>query len=270
MNVQAVVVIYKEKLEQTEFYSSYLKLNNNNARFLIYDNSPEPQTIPVDLSFDYFHDPENSGLTKAYNKALQLAQSNDCEWLWLLDQDSKFMPEFLDNLKCEELNPEVVSTVPHVYSHGKLISPVKVKYGCAFPNQHIETCGVHDKPLMALNSGSLIRSSFLKEINGFSTNYKLDYVDHWFFREVYKNGKKVHVNSNKLNHNLSIMDFEKNVSYERYSSIMDAEELFYKSSKSTLTKLIYLFFLFRRSIGFYLKFSDKKFAKITLKKVFGR
>ena len=41
--------------------------------------------------------------------------------------------------------------------------------------------GVQNKAVMAINSGSLIKVSFLTEIGGFNGQFPLDYLDHWLF-----------------------------------------------------------------------------------------
>jgi len=77
LTVTVVIVLYRIAPAQSPAFQSVMsartRLNSDagEVRVLLWDNSPEPATMG-ELSYgdDYFHDPSNSGLAKAYNRAL--------------------------------------------------------------------------------------------------------------------------------------------------------------------------------------------------------
>ena len=52
----------------------------------------------ADFPIHYVHDPSNGGLASAYNYALARAESEEREWLLLLDQDTSLTAEFISEL----------------------------------------------------------------------------------------------------------------------------------------------------------------------------
>ena len=94
--------------------------------------------MPAVFPTHYVHDPSNGGLASAYNFALARAESEEREWLLLLDQDTSLTREFLFEL-LEAANSfarfsfEVAAIVPKLLVNGIVYSP-------AIP--FIQQCGV--------------------------------------------------------------------------------------------------------------------------------
>ncbi len=95
-SILSVIVLYNCELAQSLSFSSLLQIVNANPELakhlslILYDNSPQPQSHATSAGFPtcYIHDPSNGGLAAAYNFALARAESEEREWLLLLDQDT--------------------------------------------------------------------------------------------------------------------------------------------------------------------------------------
>ncbi|MDQ0231433.1 glycosyltransferase [Metabacillus malikii] len=271
----AVIVLYKVKVNDSKTIQSLSKSLlthkdlNNKIEFIIYDNSPEKQEIDPNLFGDckliYVHDERNEGISTAYNYALTVANNTKSKWLLLLDHDTNLTNDYLDMIiDYNEADRHVAAIVPTIYSSGKKISPV---FSNTFKPLQDEQpgVGVQSDPVMAINSGSLIKVDFLNKISGFNREFPLDYLDHWLFYEVYKSGYFVNVLNVELEHDLSVMDYN-NVSFTRYRSILDSEYTFYKKYKKELYPA-YKKQLVKRLLKQFILVKNKKIALYTLKQI---
>lgn len=218
---------------------------------LVFDNSPSPASRTSSSEYIQFEAAgRNAGLATAYNRALDLAQQSRCDWLLLLDQDTTLPNDFLELLSAQikqyEAQADVVALVPVVCSRGIIVSPKKVGF---FGLKALRKApyGPHLAEVTAINSGTALRCEFVRSIGGFNCAYWLDYLDHWLFRQVYAAGKQVAVWDCTLEHNLSVQDYQENITMERYRSILAGESGFMTTQKSKLQIPLYLFRLLIRS-----------------------
>ncbi|KIO66311.1 hypothetical protein B4064_2274 [Caldibacillus thermoamylovorans] len=273
MYITAVVVLYKESITSSKSCSSLgeILLNNDDYRkqmnIVIYDNSPDPHELPANFSkldIEYVHDPRNLGISTAYNYGLKVANEYKSEWLLLLDHDTKLTKNFIDKiLNSDNLNANIGAIVPVVGCNNDIISPV---FSNTLQPLKVErpSIGIHkEEPIMAINSGSLINLSFLKEINGFNNEFPLDYLDHWLFYMIFDRGYCVQVIDEKIEHDLSVMDYSK-VSLERYKIIANAERNFYQKYKTSMFNS-YKKQLIKRLLKQILLVKNKKIALYTLR-----
>ncbi|MDF2859282.1 MAG: glycosyl transferase family 2 [Neobacillus sp.] len=274
MKKTIVIVVYKTILKDSSTFSSLvhiLKKNPpalNDFSLIIYDNSPERQEIPIEyqnLNIIYKHDTRNIGIVTAYNFAFQVAKENGSDWLILLDHDTELTEDYFDQFRhLESFDSGVVAVVPKIYSENTMISPV---FSNAFRplKEKRPDVGVQNTPVMAINSGALIRISFLNEIGGFNRDFPLDFLDHWLFYEIYAKGYKVSVLNTSIEHELSVMDYSR-VSVGRYHSILDSEMKFYKNYKKELLPA-YRSQLIKRFFKQVLLVKNKKIAAYTLRRL---
>jgi len=276
MKILAIIVAYNQDIMSSATFQSLIGAFEKNAfenalSILIYDNSPTSQTfnwsVPTPMS--YVHDPTNAGLAKAYNYALDVAVSNGCDWLLLLDQDSYLPKDFItilintaDTIKA---NKNLVAIVPRVECMGKTISPSILKLGGRFRPIDSITNGICHFKLTSINSGTMLRTSFMKTAGGFNPLFWLDYLDHWVFSTIYSNNKMVFISGSVIKHELSVMDYNKWVNLERYEGILKAEMLFITMYRPKYDKYFYMLRLLYR-IGVQL-FKQRKrvFYKATLR-----
>lgn len=276
MKILAIMVAYNRGIPQSDTYKSFMcALAKNNCEnifsFLVYDNSPSSQNLDcsVPVSTSYLHDPTNAGLAKAYNYALDEALSNGCDWLLLLDQDSILPEDFTVNLiktaKTINADENLVAIVPRVNCMGKIVSPSIVKFGGRFRPVDVSIRGISYGQITSINSGTMLRTKFMKTIGGFNTSFSLDYLDHWLFSTIHSNNKLVFISESVVEHELSIMDYEKWMNLERYENILAAETLFLKTCRPKNEKYFYILRLMKRMAVQLLGQNKAIFCKSTLR-----
>ena len=280
--ILAVIVLYKRTAMESESYHSLLAAikrsgMNLDITVLVYDNSETstpPQVNQESVKLEYVHNKRNPGICQAYNYGLKLAKKKAASWLLLLDQDTvvceDYVREIGHSIGVDKDCTEVVSIVPHIMSHGKYISPVKIISGIANGRYPLGegTCGIAPYPIMAINSGSLWRVSYLEDIGGFLDEFPLDYLDHWAFAKLNRMRKEVFVMDVTIEHNLSISDFENPVSISRYQSIISSELRFITNFTPKYVRSIFLLKLLFRFVRFLFKFRNKQFSWMTWRAIF--
>lgn len=232
-----VVVLYQQSLSQMYSYDLFSKaVFEKKIQLVVYDNSREPQTDPLFKRENvlYYHDGTNPGLAKAYNYALTHAKREHSSFV-LLDQDSRLCEAYFDELLQIIWKEDLVAAVPMAYDHGRQISPVYADHYVNHQVQMVEKSQVVSDRLMAINSGAAFSIEFLKEIGGFNLAFPLDFLDHWLFWKIHQLKKKVAVLPQKIEHDLSVLDYT-NMNVKRYCSILQAENLFYQNYDQGLLK----------------------------------
>ncbi len=190
-----VIVVYNTKLETSESFQSVegMRRRGNTLDLIVYDNSPTPQQ-PIEtpgLRITYFHDPENSGVSKAYNVAAAHATALRKEWILLLDQDTTLPADILEAYQNEiDRHPEISLFVPVLkLQNGKIFSPCSYRFKRGFYLKTI-AAGIHSlNKLAPVNSGMLVNLKAFHEVGGYNEKVKLDFSDFQFierFRKVYK------------------------------------------------------------------------------------
>lgn len=272
-DIYVVLVLYKNSLQESNTIKTLSNCFDENINLFVYDNSPFKQYEEEFFTYDkfyvqYFHDAKNKGLSTAYNTALSNANNKNKKWLLLLDQDTYFTREYIEEIKKNEiveLDNEAVAIIPNVNSliDGKKISPVKMLKGGMC--RSIKTkAGIVENKISGINSGTLLQINYLNAIKGFSLDYSLDMLDHWYFRKIYKDRKKVFLLNASINQDLSVLgNFEQNVSFNRYRQMLEAECLFMKK-ESLISLIVFNMRLFVRILK-QLKFINKDYYKLTLK-----
>lgn len=270
-----VAVLYKCSFEKS---NTIVSLNKSLEKFqkkltlLVYDNGPEKQYTKERFEYGNFdiiykHDPNNPGLSKAYNEGVKYATSHGADWILLLDQDTIYSSDFLEfylEAIMENLASEIVCIIPKVLSanDNTLFSPSKIyPGGITRPANRIKP-GIIEKPITSINSGTFISIQFIISVGGFSDEYPLDMLDHWYFREIIRKKKKVLLLNTFVHHNLSVNSFFDEVSINRYDSILLSERKFFRSH--ILDLCIYKLRLVFRIIK-QLQVGEKEHAKLTFK-----
>ncbi|WP_419955649.1 glycosyltransferase [Neobacillus niacini] len=276
MKITMVIVLYKLKPEASKTFQTLMQaLSKNNQsnqeiKLLLYDNSPSKHDFnPLNyegIHISYHHDPRNLGIATAYNFAWSVAKQNGSTWLLLLDHDTEITVGYLHSVFNHlDMPSEVVAVIPKINSENIMISPV-VSDSLRPLKEARPVPGLQEKPVMAINSGTLITINFLNEINGFNKDFPLDYLDHWLFFEIYHKGRKVWLMDATLEHELSVMDYSR-VSLDRYRSILDSEKNFYLHYKKELWPS-YRRQLAKRFLKQMVTVKNKKIAMCTLKGIF--
>lgn len=273
MKFTLVFVLYEKKINEVPFFSLIPDILKEDVTIICYDHSKDLQkTNFSDHNFIYLHDPRNLGLNEAYNFALKKAEENGSQGLLLLDDDSFFSMEFILDLKKQKFTEEVAVIVPKISTKERQISPLfATEYINRF-SKPVTHPGFYEERIMGINSGSFWSIKFLREINGFSQDFPLDFLDHWLFFEVFSHHKKVQVINTTLKHDLSVEDYT-TLPHERYEKILKAETLFYKKYDQKKLKA-HKRQLFKRIIKQRIKVYDNFYQQATrkelLKLMFGK
>ncbi len=276
MNVTMVVVLYKQKLEESKTFQTIKQtLFSKNQdlpdiELIFYDNSPEKQVFPLKESggihISYVHDARNLGIVAAYNYAFSRAKENGSQWLLLLDHDTELTDAYINEVfNLSDVQKEAAAIVPKIMCEQTMISPV-YSHSLRPLMEERPKDGLQEKPVMAINSGALISVQFIAELGGFNEDFPLDYLDHWLFFEIYAKGRKVWMLKAVLEHELSVMDYSR-VSLSRYQSILASEINFYQNYKKDLLPA-YRMQLAKRFLKQVVTVKNKKIAIHTLKRFF--
>ena len=279
-NLLIVLVLYNELLEDSKTFKSLIletkPLGAARYTLLIYDNSLK---VRSDLSFleqyrlyfefFYISDKSNPGISYAYNTAIDLANKENVSWLLLLDQDTvlspKYISTFLETVKTP--NEFIVSYVPRIFSKlsKNIISPFRINSIGIMNNISNEIKGIFKHNAIAINSGAFVNVNFVNSIGGFSKEYPLDMLDFWLFDKIYSKGKYLYILDMDIEHDLSVLNFENDVSLSRYKSILSSENLFFKTN--VIKMFIYKIRLIKRLL-LQSQLNDKSYFKVTLKFLF--
>lgn len=279
MKIVIVLVIYKLKLIESSTFNTlinaYYKYNNfEYFELIIYDNSPIKQNINMKIPFQtqYIHDSSNGGLYAAYTYALKRAIDTGCDWILLLDQDTKLplnyfflISKIMVNKLLDDNVVAIVSKVATAY--GKIISPCKLFIGRIERPVKSEYVGICNFKISAINSGAFIKVEFLKTIGGFNPLFKLDFVDHWIFYKIFTCRKKVFILDSIIEHELSVTNYNMYMSKERYNNILNSEILFINLYSPKLEKMVYILKLIIRSFKQLIFIKNKIYFNITCRAI---
>lgn len=268
-NILVAIVLYKIELYESITYNSFIKNTDHlklDYELLIFNNSSD--LIIEDISNHLIvNSTSNEKLSGAYNYALNYATAHQKDWLLLLDQDTEITGEYLsklsDYLNGSHIEPDTVAIVPFLSENNKILSPRKVS-AIGWWQHDIKDAGIQRGHVSAFNSLSLLWVDFILSIGGFSTEFPLDMLDHWYYFQMYKNEKNVYVLDTVIQHQLSVSDYEQNVSLSRHHDLLQAEKAFAKSLGLT-HYFTYKVRLFLRMSKHLLTFEDKRYAKVIFK-----
>lgn len=192
----AVLVLYKLSLQKSATYLSInrsLKVHRQILDLIVYDNTPEYNTnlsssnTPINIdnvSITYIPDYENSGVSKAYNRAQSIGKSKGKKWLLLLDQDTNFPENTISKYISAVLAyPSDLLFAPiMIVDQEKIVSPCHFKFMRGFSLRSINT-GVNSlKKYSIINSGMCIDNKSFKINDGYNEKIKLDFSDHDFIK----------------------------------------------------------------------------------------
>ncbi len=240
--VLVVVVLYKKRFEDipcATAISGWLDqaveggTDLSLTDCLVYDNSPEPlqATFTGPARATYVHNARNGGTRAAYTAAIDMAAERGCGWILFLDHDTDLPADFFTvtshALTQAESDRPTVGVIPCVYDGSMQVSPSVVTAYGRVSQFSVSGQGPADPypGLTAIASASLVQTSWLSSLMPIPDAFRLDYLDHWLFREIQQRGGALAISSARIEHSLSVCSM-KSMDAERYRSILDAELLF--------------------------------------------
>jgi GT2 family glycosyltransferase len=236
-DIAIIIVLYKCKAENSKTIRSLANIAIsrpelfNKLNIIIYENGKSiNENINLPFEFSYICDDKNLGLATAYNFCLKAAVDSSAEWIGIFDQDTYIPINFIDVLYkgIHSLDPysDIVALVPRMFYKNYFFSPSKVMLGGLHRPISKLFSGIAKIEISAVGSCSFLKVSFLNQINGFNLNFPIDSLDRWIFFTIFKMRKKVFVLSIDVEHELSILDYDKFMNVDRYLSIINSEKLF--------------------------------------------
>jgi GT2 family glycosyltransferase len=275
MQILAVVVLYKRSPQESQTIQSLIQAFKHNPaltgsiRVLLWDNSPAPVSgAGLPFPFDSSSAGHNVGTSGAYNYAMEFAESIQCPWLLLLDQDTTLSGEFLRGMvgyseKFQDAQ-EIATVVPFIFSHGALVSPRRLLSFNRVQQIPATFSGLCKDKAYAVNSATLMRVAALREVGGYSEEFWLDLSDVYVFRALHRNGKYMYIAGDlRLQHSIASMDFDKEMSPERYRNFIAAESAYVDLYSSPLERPAQLLRLLVRTVRQYRRYQNKVFSTIS-------
>jgi rhamnosyltransferase len=261
-----VLVIYQLSLEDSASFQSInenLKNSSSKVTLLIYDNSPN---LAVNLDRDNYqnwqiyciHDPDNSGVSKAYNEGFNLAQKLKKKWLLLLDQDTEFALDVLEKYyrATQECDLSIIFAPMLFSDNGALYSPCKYKFNRGFPLKKASYGLQSNRNISLLNSGLLIAVDLFQKIGGYNEKLKLDFSDFEFIDRYRKISDNFFVINSRAIHEFS-GDFDNNESaYKRFKRYCQSIRIMNQLNPNSF---ILWYFALLRACKLSIKFKDSRF-----------
>ena len=276
VKILAIVVLYNCKIKDSHTLNSLKKIfaskvtNDLNIEILVFDNGPTIQRLDATFpdNFNYLCFEDNKGLAYAYNYSLREAKERDIHWMLLLDQDTSlplnYFLKLSKSLNIAQSNKKIKAIVSKMHLERKFFSPSKVFFGQILRPIDMNFSGIYKKEIFAIGSSSIIRTQFINDIGGFNTEFWMDSLDRWIFYTIHQHQGHVLVTDIEIEHELSVMNFEKYISEERYKHIIQYEELFMHKYNSRVRNFLYYLRLFYRVITLYVEQGNKSYSIITM------
>lgn len=278
----AVIVLYKLTPEKSRSFLSLLAAREEisedrlQLRILLYDNTPGGQDPGFLASgVDYEAAYENRGLPTAYNRALEIATTQNFDWLLTLDQDTTLPRSFLTALSCGidkvAAISDVAAVVPQITGEGRMLSPNYFLSGVLprfFPKGFT---GIPSQDTYAFNSASTLRVSALRDIGGYDPLFWLDNSDAYMYRRLHLHKKRIYVAGDiQVDHEFALFDIKQRISLDRYQGIVDAMSAFWDLEMGTIAGLYHTASLVYRLYKHWKRGDDPEIQKITRKALWKR
>lgn len=186
MSVLPIVVLYNTDFHTTNVWQTLLS-HEPDCQVLLYENSLEPLNRRyASERVLYHHDPNNGGVSAAYNYGVSLARQLDgVEAVLLLDEDTSFEVDYLKVLNSLlQAHPDINLFVPQVLYQGDFpFSPIRrglrLHRGVSLPEGQYS---LHD--YLPVNSGACVRLSAFERVGGYQQTIRLDFADFDFFARL--------------------------------------------------------------------------------------
>jgi len=273
MKILIVVVRYNVPLSESQTISGLAQAFQNHPRLtdemgvLIWDNSPEALTAPLlPFPIEYRHSSKNQGVSGAYNGAIPVASERNIPWMLLLDQDTSITGQYLlamlENAVSLAPQVEIAAIVPTVRVGDFVVSPREARFNSH--RAYTAGAGIATGEPFAINSGSVMRVEALRKIGGFSTEFWLDYSDMYVYHQFFLLGMKVwRASEVELQHEMTIMDYDKLMAPWRYRNFLEAEGAFHDLYKGPLENATQSLRLMVRAILQRMRHKNPEFSRTT-------
>lgn len=222
MKLLCIVVLYNRELLSTEAYRTLLihASGKPDIKIFAYDNSSSKSPLTEkyeEMGVVYKWNPDNGGVSKAYNSGARFAQENGFDRLLLLDQDTRWGEEnYLEVLdKSISDNPEYDIFVPEVIYDRGVFSPLECK---GFRPRHKSLKpGMNTLRNVAIvNTGLSVTTDLFMRSGGYNENVTLDFADFQFVGRLRKQTDKFFLIDYRCHQDFSDSSTDKNSLRSRF------------------------------------------------------
>jgi hypothetical protein len=224
---------------------------------MVWDNSSTAyakKIVKDHYGFDYDGVPDNSSLSKVYNRVINRYFSHDL--LMIFDQDSKINESYFDEVELNwrsNIEKRALVFVPQVNSGNKLISPGR-KFIVKGRPQKKWTAGFYiAKNLLAIMSGIVISKQCIDMLinkygSVFDERLNLYGIDSKFFVDYGETGFDVYVMNSSLQHD-SALRANGGMKVERLENLISAWMIVYSSGviKKLLVRIYGFYFVVKQA-----------------------
>ncbi len=247
-----VCVVYNKTIQEIASIKQFEHMlkRHNDVVLLILDNSTKQDVKIANEKHQciagshYISNEDNLGLSRAYNKALEIIDIND--WIMWTDDDTEFSGEYLNNAYSSAVSSsyDIISGIIKTKVN-TVLSPTSRK------SMEISlTPNVLYKDMYFINSGLCIRRKIYNEIGKYDERLFIDMIDYWLFDEL----KKKQLDSVFVVKGSITQDFSGN-NNASIKSQMKRFKIYYKDFKAYCA-------IEKRNIWFRIKIPVKRILKI--------
>lgn len=226
-SLYCILVIYNQSIEDSCSYQFLHK--NKNVQLIVYDNSTKEYFNQDKVEQEghlYLTTHENVGLSKAYNRCLDVIQNINPlmeGFVCILDDDTCLNEEYIQQI--EHLDPTYDVYVPRVIDERGILSP------CDFqglvPKRLKELQNSFEKNMSAINSGMVISCRIFQTYR-YDERLFLDFVDHHFLLDMHKQNRKIQLLPVSIQQNFSSNSNTKEQALHRFSLYRHDIRVFYQ------------------------------------------
>lgn len=245
----SMIVLYNKRLDESPTYN--LCREYDTLSTIICDNSTIPnenQKIAQKHGIKYISMGGNKGLSKAYNAGIS-SITEKIGYIMILDDDTKIPRDYIDWFVNAELKDSDIF-LPIVKDKKGIMSPSINKNGIITRAKKLD---INYDEISGINSGMIIN---LKCFDNFCYNESLflDYVDHYFLRNMKKKQKKIKVIPFEIYQNFSAINNNKSSAKIRWDIFKKDSQFFYGEDR-----LKYLYVTFKRRVHLMYQYKDFTF-----------
>lgn len=241
--VMAVVVLYNVSIDKCitlQTLNASLKNAECCMDIVIYDNSPIPSLLNYTYSnltiIDYFTDTTNSGVSRAYNYALNQCTTLFKTSLLLLDQDTNVAMNFIEVLCMNMVKyPYIKLFAPIIINNqSDYLSPSRQIFGWSRVSKSVNI-GINSfKKQSLINSGLLVNVDALLSIGGFNYNLPLDFSDAYIIDKFRALDYEFCLIDSTFNHSLSNEETDIEKIKKRYLIYIKSAKIYRNATNKSL------------------------------------
>ncbi|OAN13543.1 hypothetical protein A3K86_13220 [Photobacterium jeanii] len=189
MNILPIVVLYKTKVIESQAVE-FLVGNSFFREVFVYDNTPDLNAALSNSKLhdkvNYYHDPSNPGVSKAYNVAAKYAIENNYDWLLILDQDTKLDDKLISAYQRAHIrNPDIKIFAPQLKTaKGAPCSPCRIVFKRGLPVRNLLSRRLSLAKYAPINSGILVDLQTFDSVSGYNEKVFLDFSDFQFIERL--------------------------------------------------------------------------------------